>query len=824
MTDVSGQSALAGVSVVEFGEGIAVGYCGALLAACGADVIKIEPPGTGDAARRLPPFAEGVPAPEAGGMHAFLSAGKRGVAIDLAEPAGRALAVRLAERSDVVLEAMGPGVADGLGLGHDALKAGNPRLIMTALSWFGADGARRDWAGSDAIVQALAGFIYPIGAREGPPIIPGGYQAQINGGLTAFIATLGALIGGLRGEAGTLIEQSILEAQLAYTETAGGRFAYDGVASTRKGINKIPPTYPQTIYPAQDGWIGVTALTPVQWRACCEMIGAPELIDDPRFRVANDRYQRADELDPYLIPLFRQRPAREWFHEGQKRRVPMALVPTMAELANLDQFRAREVFGRFEHPELGAFDAPAIPWKLARTPLQRGGRAPRLGEHTEEVLAQEGALPAGGASGPGERLGRGAPRPLEGNRVVDLTMGWSGPLATRHLADLGAEVIKIESCIYPDWWRGWEFTAESVAAGEHERHPGFNQLNRNKYGVTIDLTRQEGRDLALRLVARADAVIENQASGVLAKLGLSYEELKGANPEIILLSMPAFGAEGPWSGYRGYGSTVEHAAGLPHLTGDADGPPIQSHVAYGDACGGLNAAAALLVGLFHRRRTGQGQRIDISQTEAMMQLGVHGMIAQGLNGAPPERTGNRHPLFAPHGCYAAAGPDSWLVVAVTEDAQWPALCAVIGRPDLRDDPTLATAAGRRVRAAEIDAAIAAWAAAIDADEAMGMLQAAGVAAATALRPSDLLSDPALLERGCWPELDRAIVGRKPLPATPWRYDGRRGLLNWPAPLLGEHNEAVFCGILGLEAAELAALEQAGVIGDRPVESVKASAT
>ena len=408
------------------------------------------------------------------------------------------------------------------------------------------------------------------------------------------------------------------------------------------------------------------------------------------------------------------------------------------------------------------------------------------------------------------------PAPLRGIRIVDLTMGWSGPLATRHLADLGAEVIKIESCGYPDWWRGWENTPEALASREHEKSPAFNQINRNKLGVTIDLTHPDGREMALKLIARADAVIENQAKGVMEKLGLSLPDMQAVNPSIIWLSLPAFGAEGPWSSYRGYGSTVEHGAGLPHLTGDPDGPPVQTHVAYGDACGGLNAAAALLVGLFHRRRTGQGQRIELSQVEGMLQLGVHGPIAQGLTGAPPLRMGNRHPVFVPQGIFACLEPDTWLVISITDDAMWPALCAVINRPDLAGDGALATAAGRRGREAAIEAAIAAWTRDKTAADAMGALQDASVGAGVAQRPTDMLCDDSHVQRGFWQQLDREVVGPKPHPATPYRFNGARGPLKTPAPLLGQHNEEILGGILDLSGDQLAALEAAGIIGTQPI--------
>jgi crotonobetainyl-CoA:carnitine CoA-transferase CaiB-like acyl-CoA transferase len=283
-----------------------------------------------------------------------------------------------------------------------------------------------------------------------------------------------------------------------------------------------------------------------------------------------------------------------------------------------------------------------------------------------------------------------------------------------------------------------------------------------------------------------------------------------------MLSLPAFGAVGPWSGYRGYGSTVEHGAGLPYLTGDPDGPPIQTHVAYGDACGGMNAAAALLVALFHRKRTGKGQPIEISQVECMLQLGVHGGIAQGLNGAPPTRTGNRHPIFSPHGCFACAEPDTWLVIALTEDSQWPALCNVIERSDFENDTELATADGRRARQDDIEAAITAWCASVDADVAMEALQQAGVAAGAVRRPTELLHDPAYVARGFWLEVDRAHVGPKPHPLTPWRMNGQRGPIRVPAPLLGEHNRAVLQGILGMTDDEIAGLEASQIIGDQPI--------
>ncbi len=405
--------------------------------------------------------------------------------------------------------------------------------------------------------------------------------------------------------------------------------------------------------------------------------------------------------------------------------------------------------------------------------------------------------------------------PLHGIRIADFTMGWAGPLATRHLADLGAEVVKIESARHFDWWRGVDHDADAIAAGAHEKTSNFNHINRNKLGVAIDLATPKGRDLALRIATQVDAVIENQATGVMDRLGLSWSELRQVNPSLIMLSMPGFGAEGPWSSYRAYGSTVEQSAGLPHLTGRPEDPPVQSHIAYGDACGGLHAAAALLTALFHRKRTGQGQRIDLAQVEGMLQLGLHGPVHQALKGAPPPRLGNRHPVFAPHGCFPCAGEDQWLAVALTDDAAWPALARRIGRGDLADDPALASADGRRARENDIEAALAAWTRPRDAREAMEALQSDGVAAGLVQRSRDLLTDPIFEARGFWATVDRAHVGPTPHPLAPYTIDGERPAIRRPAPLLGEHTAPVLRDLLGLSEAEIGALEAEGIVALAP---------
>jgi crotonobetainyl-CoA:carnitine CoA-transferase CaiB-like acyl-CoA transferase len=402
-------------------------------------------------------------------------------------------------------------------------------------------------------------------------------------------------------------------------------------------------------------------------------------------------------------------------------------------------------------------------------------------------------------------------KPLHGIRVIDLSMGWAGPLAARHLVDMGAEVIKVESCERFDWWRGWEATEEWIALNAAEQSASFNTVNRNKLDVTLDLTSPDGNALLKRLVAIADVVVENYSSGVLPKLGLDYAALKAVNPQLVMLSMPAFGSNGPWSRYRAYGSTVEHASGLPHLNGEPDGPPTMVHVAYGDAVGGLNGAAALLTALRHRKRTGEGQYLDLSQSEGLFPLGIHGILHRSVTGHAPLRTGNRSATCAPHGVYPASGDDQWVVIQVLTEEQWRALAGVVTGLH-----SFGGIDNRLARRDELDRELSVWTRSRAPREIMTQLQAVGVPAAAVYSAADVIDDPQLTARRFWQMLPRAYVGMQPNPVAPYRVGRAPMSIDAPAPTLGQHNRQVLVELLGVTDADLVRLTKAGVIGDRPV--------
>ena len=403
-----------------------------------------------------------------------------------------------------------------------------------------------------------------------------------------------------------------------------------------------------------------------------------------------------------------------------------------------------------------------------------------------------------------------APLPLSGLRIIDLTMGWAGPLATRNLADLGAEVIKVESCKRFDWWRSWEATPEWVADNGAEKSPQYLSVNRNKLDITLDLEHPIGRELLLKLVATANALVENYSGSVLPKLGLDYPNLVKANPELVVVSMPAFGSTGPWSEFRAYGSTVEHSSGLPHLVGDPDQPPTMQHVAFGDAVGGLNGTAAILTALWHQKQSGKGQFVDLSQVECLFPLAAHGVLHQSVTGQAPQRTGNAHPEFAPYGVYPCSGDDVWVVIEVTDENQWQALQDLI--PDLADFSDLTDRGHRRE---SLDTIIAQWTREQSADMAMQTLQSQNITAAKLNNGHDLLHEPQLESRGYLQWLERDHVGLQPNASAPFRTDSEPMPIRHPAPTLGQDNDYVLEEILGLSADEVSALERQGVIGTKP---------
>ncbi len=790
------RTALAGIRVAELGEGAGLAYAGKLFADLGAEVCKLEPEG-GDQLRHLPPLVAVAPGRQESGWFAWLNTNKRG----LTATPERIAAILAA--SDVLLD--GRPVAEQLdaATGHAALRAAHPNLHIVSLSWFGLSGPYRDYAATDSTMRALSGLVKNTGPVAHPALMSE-YQGFAPQGLNAFIAACAAL---WSGSAGRMFEISAQDANTVITEYQAVITFSPGPPEQRRGINRWHPTFPMGCYECREGWLGITVLTPDQWRNWCDLIGRNDLAEEPRYLTSPQRLEAAAELEAIYMPVLKTRTAREWFEEGLRRRIPLVEVPSMAQLLAEPVHQGRGAFGTVTIGD-ATFQAPVIPQHLNETPPASTGTAPLAGA--------DNALPL-----PEPRPRAAAPTasglPLAGLRIVDMAMGWAGPLTTRQMADLGAEVIKIEGRAYPDWWRGHDYSAQSIKDWVFETRLNFNALNRNKHGITLDLTRPDGADLARKLVMTADAVVENYSQGVLPKLGLDYPALVKLKPDLVMVTMPAYAAGTAWAETRAYGSTLEQGSGLPSITGAEGWPPTMNHVAGGDPNGGFNAGAALIAALLHKKRTGRGQLIDLSQVECMFPLAASGLIAQSTTGKAPKRWGNRHPLFVPHGVFRCRGADAWTVIAVTTDDAFRRLCKVIGRPDLSDDPRLATAEGRRADEDRIEHAITNWTETQSPDDAMATLQHAGIAAGVARGFNEMITgETHLLARGFWQEIDRPILGKHWQPTPAFRENAQPYAIRSPAPTLGQYTRDVLTRILDLPESELNRLEAERIIGEAPI--------
>ena len=398
--------------------------------------------------------------------------------------------------------------------------------------------------------------------------------------------------------------------------------------------------------------------------------------------------------------------------------------------------------------------------------------------------------------------------PLTGIRVFDMSWMWAGPYCSLQLAQLGAEVIKVESSDHPDMNRIVQPFAEGVSG--LNRGGSFNQWNQGKRSFLIDLKKPGALDLAREVAATCDVFVENFAVGVVQRLGLGWDVMSKLNPRLVMASLSGFGTTGPYRERTAFGNTLAMISGLSTLTGYEGGPPSAVGISYADPNAGLHGTFAILAALWKREQTGVGQYIDVSLWEALMAVMPEGILPFTMRGEQLPRMGNRDVQLAPHGIYRAAGEDEWVSISVRNEDEWRRLANAID-PALVDDARFGTAEARKQNEDELNGVISAWTSTRDRWQIAEQLQAAGVAAVPVMDMKDIAEDPHLNERGFFVQLEHPEIGRMKHAGIPWKLHGTPVAFEEPAPCMGEDNEYIITQLLGRSREEYDRLAAEGVL-------------
>ena len=406
--------------------------------------------------------------------------------------------------------------------------------------------------------------------------------------------------------------------------------------------------------------------------------------------------------------------------------------------------------------------------------------------------------------------------PLNGIRVLDMTNVIAGPVCTRMLAHLGAEVIKIEL----PWGRSVGnmaiFTTDKSVERPYNKNAGFNEVNRAKRSVALDLADPRGKAVFEEMVSISDVVIENYSPRVMPNLGLTYDHLRTLRPDLIMVAMPALGTPGPWSNFISFGPGTEGLGGLCHVTGYEDGPPHKPGNFYSDQTSAFHVATAIMAALWKRRRTGRGKRLEIVLRDVTMAVIGEKFLEHQLTGKSPTRLGNRHHSLAPHNVYRCKGDDAWVAISAGRDHEFQRLAEAIGNPELSSDPRFSTRASRLANQDALDPLIEAWTLHRTPMEAMHQLQAAGVSAGAVMKSTEIEPDPQFQARGFLDYTTHPEAGDFKHPGVSFKSRSPLTALGRRAPLYAEHSDWALGELLGHPTADADALHADGVAPLTPV--------
>jgi crotonobetainyl-CoA:carnitine CoA-transferase CaiB-like acyl-CoA transferase len=857
LQDKAAPGSLAGIRVIEIGDEQGE-YCGLVLAGLGAEVIRIEPPG-GANTRAYGPFYKDEESPDRSLYFWANNRGKRSIILDLDEPGDRRRVEQLAAASDVVLDSMPGGYLDERGLGKDALRALNPDLVFARISPFGDKGPWKDWKATDLVHLALGGVVMncgydpdPEGKYDLPPVAPQAMHSYAIAGEQMAFSIIAALLHRRNGGEGQYLSCAIHEAVSKNTEADLMSWVLLRRPFHRQTCRHSAPTvsWHRSIVPTKDGrWIMALSRDARLLQPFMARYGLGDKVRDS---------DGADEADSRQLPgtehgaasnmVVVEQLVRRWtydevpWREAQQMGLMWVPVRKPHESALDPHWHERGTFAEIDHPELGErIVYPARKWISTGPDWTPGRRAPLLDEDRAFVLDMVAAkapprrVPAAAkpATAKAKLSVHGKPMLLAGVRVLDFTWMLASAGATRFLASLGAEVIKVEWKDNLDPRRGgrpvggraardaatgpvpsdWPADLGGPVGGQ------YNNKNPGKKGISLNVRTPRGLEMAKQLVLGADIVAEGFSPGVMERWGLGYDVLKAMKPDIIYAKQSGMGTQGLYGRFRSVGPVAQAFSGISDMSGLAEPfSPAGWGYSYLDWFGAYSFALAILNALYHRSVTGEGQSIDASQCEVGIFLTAVPILDWFANGRAWHRPGNHSPYrrAAPEGIYRCAGDDRWISISCREQAEWAALADVLGHPEWRAVPKFETLDLRVRHRAELDRLVNDATRGRDARELTEILQAAGVAAGIAQTAEDRYEvDPQLRSLNWLTELEADQLGRWPVAEASVKFEDTPthagGPLDRGAPSYGEHNHEVYGSLLGLSPQEVDRLAAEGVI-------------
>lgn len=799
-------TALQGIRIIELAESPAGEYCGKLLADFGAEVVKVERPGKGSPTRAMAPIISGAGGQKASGLFAFLNTNKRSVTIDLSNAEGLAKLNELLASASAIIDDHGADWLAAHNLTAGQLAADHPHAVFTSITPFGLN-APRDLANAQSInVMHASGWGYHTGAQDDPEKPPlkgsGRFLVDYEGAMDAAICTLAALRRQHLEGSGEFIDLSVQSTLVSRADHIAGRMlAGEMAVGTSRGAFVLPG--PNYAYKCADGYIHLY-VTPVHWPALIELLDMPqwreEFAPDWLFRLTDRELSTFRE---HFTAWVADQQREALCERAQELGIPLVLMNDAADLLASDQLAARGYFQQLDHPVLGKADYPTAAYRLSATPVRLERPAPSLGQDNSLLSAKFAPPPAKAAAKPGYSQLHQRGGPLSGIRVLAIAKVWAGPFAAKLLSFLGAEVIRVES-------RNTVDSMRTYLTDDIDNCPVFLAMNPEMLGVQVNMKTAEGLHYLKEMIAQSDMLLENLRPGALERLGLGYNGTRAIRPDIIHVSLKMNGNTGPLAHQTGYAPSFAALSGMHSLCGYEDEPPCGMNQFYGDTTAGAAMAYGALAALMHRERTGEGQFVDVSATEALSSMIGDSLFEYSLTGQVPRHNGNRHPDMAPHGVYPCQDGE-WISIAVNGDDVWRCLCDAVQAAALADDTRFVTQAARQARVADLDAELAGITACHDAASLAAFLRSVGVPAHKSCNSRDLIGDRHLWERDSFTAIRETEGKLRPIVGAPWRLSNCPAKIEHGAPAMGQHNDYVYGDLLGLSPSEIRKLIDDGVI-------------